>query len=104
MIQRVLALSAVAVLVAGSAVASPDKTKKPAPKKPAAPKTKLIVIKTCPTTGEAAPTDAGGSLVYGKYKVNFCCAGCKPAFEKLSKEEKDKKLAELAAAQAEKKG
>jgi hypothetical protein len=103
MVKKVLALSAAAVLVAGAAFATPDKTKKPTPKvKPKA--AKLIVITTCPTTGEDAPTDAGGSMVYGKYKVNFCCAGCKPSFANLSKEEKDKKLAELAAKQAEKKG
>jgi hypothetical protein len=102
MIQKVVALGAVVLLIAGSAFAAPDKTKKPAPKKPA-PKFKLVVITTCPTTGEDAPTDAGGSSIVGKYKVNFCCAGCKPAFDMLSKEEKAEKLAELAKKQAAKK-
>src|SRR5207237_172603 len=31
---------------------------------------------------------------YGKYNVHFCCNKCQPAFDKLSKKEKDKKIAE----------
>jgi hypothetical protein len=33
-----------------------------------------------------------GSSVVGNYKVHFCCGGCKPAFDKLPKAEKEKKV------------
>jgi hypothetical protein len=102
MIKKALALGAIAVFVAGSAFAAPDKGK--AQKKPAKPSTKtqkLVVINTCPITNEDATSAAGGSEVVGKYKVNFCCAGCKPSFDKLSKEEKEKKLAEMAKKQSD---
>jgi iron-sulfur cluster repair protein YtfE (RIC family) len=57
---------------------------------------KLIDLRTCPTTGEKVEGDGGGSEVVGNYKVYFCCAGCKPSFDALSKTEKEKKVASLA--------
>ena len=95
MIRKALVLSTLAVFIVGAAFAAPDKdkTKK---KKPATSTQKLIVIKTCPITKEDAASGAGGTEVVGKYKVNFCCAGCKPEFDKMSKADKEKKLAELA--------
>ena len=96
MIQKTLALGTAAIFLAGAAFAGPgkDKGKKPAPKKE-----KQVVINVCPMTGEDSKSGAGGSEVVGKYKVNFCCAGCKPNFDKLSKAEKEKKLADLAKKQ-----
>ena len=102
MVKKALVLSTLAVFIVGGAVAAPDKGK--AQKKPAKPATKtqkLVVINTCPVTNEDATSAAGGSEVVGKYKVNFCCAGCKPSFDKLSKEEKEKKLAVLAKKQTD---
>jgi hypothetical protein len=102
MIRKALVLSTLAVFIVGAAFAGPDKSK--AQKKPAKPSTKtqkLVVINTCPITNEDASSAAGGSEVVGKYKVNFCCAGCKPNFDKLSKDEKEKKLAEMAKKQSD---
>lgn len=98
MVQKTLALCAAALILVGAAFASPDKDKKKKPVKPAA-AAKLILITTCPITKEDAKAAAGGSEVVGKYKVNFCCAGCKPNFDKMTKEEKEKTLAALAKKQ-----
>ena len=97
MVQKTLALSTAALFLVGAAFAAPGKDKG---KKKDTKTQKLLVINTCPQTGEDATSAAGGSEVVGKYKVNFCCAGCKPAFDKLSKQEKEKKLAELAKKQS----
>jgi hypothetical protein len=53
----------------------------------------LIDVKVCPMTGEAVEEEGAASSVVGKYKVYFCCEGCKAPFDKLSNEEKDKKIA-----------
>ena len=62
---------------------------------PTAP-TKLVEIHTCPITGEKVVGSPAGSEVVGKYKVFFCCGGCQPEFDKLSKAQKLTKLASLA--------
>lgn len=77
-----LAASAL-LLVAGSAFAAPPVAKK-APAKPAAKKVAAFPT-VCPVTGEkiASVKDAaGGSSVYNGKTYYFCCAGCKPAFDK----------------------
>jgi hypothetical protein len=91
--KKALALVLAATFVGGAAFAAPGKkTAKPAPKKTVT----LTEIKTCPVTGEEVTSDSGGSSVVGKYKVHFCCAGCKPSFDKMAQADKEKKLAELA--------
>lgn len=55
---------------------------------------KLTSVNVCPITGEKVNGAGGGSSVCGKYEVHFCCAGCKPAFEKLSASEKEAKIQE----------
>ena len=66
---------------------------KPAPKKKAeATGTKLIVVSTCPMTGEAVKGEGGGKSVIGKYEVHFCCAGCKAPFDKMTREEQEAKI------------
>jgi hypothetical protein len=86
---RTLAMSAAALFLAGASFAgAPGQKTKTAPK--------LIQLHVCPETGEAVKGEPAGSEVVGKYKVYFCCAGCKPAFDKLSKADKEKKVAELA--------
>lgn len=102
-------ISAALLLVAGSVFAAPPAAKtKPAKAKTV--KTKpMKTIKTavkpvapvkkaeapvaaefptkCPVTGEAiasAKDAAGGSSVYNGKTYYFCCAGCKPQFDKDS--------------------
>jgi hypothetical protein len=55
---------------------------------------KLTDVKVCPVTMEAVKGSGGGSVVHGTFRVHFCCARCKPAFAKLTKVQKDKKIRE----------
>jgi len=96
MLKKVLLLTTAATFLAGAAFAgTPDKKDK-----------KVTDVKVCPITGEAVKGDGAGSEVVGKYKVYFCCAGCQPSFDKLSKKDKEKKVAEVLKKQkkSEKKG
>ncbi len=83
---RVAAIAALLFISVSGAVAGP---RKGAPAKPA----KLTEVRVCPIMGSRVTGEGGGSVVYGKYRVHFCCSGCKPAFETLTKAEKDKKIA-----------
>lgn len=95
MMIRTLAMSAAALFLASASFAgAPGQKSKKSPKATKAPK--LIALHVCPETGEAVKGEPAGSEVVGKYKVYFCCAGCKPEFDKLTKTEKQKKVAELA--------
>jgi len=104
MLKKLLALSAATAMLTGAALANaPAKDAgKKAAKKPVA--TKLTDVKVCPMTGEEVKGKGAGSEVVGNYKVNFCCAGCKPDFDKLSKADKQKKIAEALKKQSGKKG
>ena len=76
-----LVFTAALVAIAGSAFAAPPVgTPTPAAKAPVA-KTAAI---TCPVTGDkiADIKDAAGSSTYKGKTYYFCCAGCKPAFDK----------------------
>ena len=53
---------------------------------------KPVDVKVCPMSQEAVKGDGAGSEVVGNYKVFFCCGGCKGNFDKLSAEEKTKKV------------
>ncbi len=53
---------------------------------------KPIDVKVCPMSKEAVKGDGAGNEVVGKYKVFFCCGGCKGNFDKLSAEDKTKKV------------
>jgi hypothetical protein len=87
MLKKVLALTTVAAFLAGAAFAGvPDKNKK-APK--------VTDVNVCPISGKAAMGPGGGTEVVGKYRVHFCCPDCKPQFDKLSRKEKEKKIAAL---------
>jgi len=90
-----MAFSAATIFVAGAAFAGApgDKDKKTV---------RLTEIHVCPQTGEAVKGEPAGSEVVGKYKVYFCCAGCKPEFDKLSKADKAKKVADMAKKPAKK--
>jgi hypothetical protein len=53
---------------------------------------KLIVVNTCPITGEKVVGQGVGTSVVGNYEVHFCCPGCKPMFDKLSSAEQLAKI------------
>jgi hypothetical protein len=55
---------------------------------------KLTNVRVCPMMGAPVHGKGGGSQIVGSYHVHFCCAGCKPAFNKLSTAEKNKKIQE----------
>ena len=57
----------------------------------AAAKTKITDVKICPMTMEPVVGKGAGSEVVGDKRVYFCCAGCQPAFNKLPKEQQEKK-------------
>ena len=46
---------------------------------------KRVVVNTCPITGGKVVGKGVGMSVVGNYEVHFCCAGCKPMFDKMSK-------------------
>jgi hypothetical protein len=80
-----IALATATTFLAGAAYAGmPEKGKK-APK--------LTEVKVCPISGKTAMGPGGGTEVVGKYNVHFCCPSCKPEFDKLSKADKEKKIA-----------
>jgi hypothetical protein len=53
---------------------------------------KPIEVHVCPISQEAVEGKGAGSEVVGKYKVFFCCGGCQGELDKLSAQEKDKKI------------
>jgi len=68
------------------------KAKPAAAKKASAPKKKLVEVLVCPIAGEKISGKGSGSQVVGNYNVHFCCAGCQPAFNKLTKAEQQEKI------------
>ncbi len=46
---------------------------------------KRTVVSTCPITGGKVVGMGAGMSVVGNYEVHFCCAGCKPMFDKMTK-------------------
>ncbi len=94
MSKQTFALSAAVVCLTSAAFAAPAKA--PA-KKPA----NLTDVMVCPMTQSAVRGRGGGVQVVGKNRVHFCCAGCQPEFNKLSKAEQQKRIA--AALQKQKK-
>ena len=83
MLTKLIAASAAVALFAGVALA--DGTAKPA---------KLTDVNVCPMTMEKVKGAGAGSEVFETYRVHFCCGGCQPNFDKLSKVEKEKKVAD----------
>ena len=69
-----------------------DALKKKAEAAPAPNTAALIEVNTCPIQGKPSAGAPGGSSVVGNYKVNFCCGGCKPAFDALSQADKEAKI------------
>lgn len=76
MIRSTLLTAAALLTLAGSVSAAPIAKAKPAAAKAAA----LV----CPVTKEkiASVKDAAGSSTYQGKTYYFCCAGCKPMFDK----------------------
>jgi hypothetical protein len=50
------------------------------------------LVSTCPMTGEKVEGAGVGMSSVDSYDVKFCCAGCKPAFDKLTKAEQLTKI------------
>lgn len=46
---------------------------------------RVIVVHTCPITGGKVVGAGAGMSRVANYEVHFCCAGCKPEFDKLPK-------------------
>jgi hypothetical protein len=84
MLKKALTLTVAAVFLAGAAFAGAPQNKPKANPKP-------IVVNICPMMLEKA-SPSGGSSTFGRYRVNFCCPNCKPAFDKLSAKEKEAKI------------
>lgn len=78
--------AAIAMAASVAAFAAPQEKAKDAKK------AKVTDVWTCPIEKKASPKD-GESEVVGKYRVHFCCAGCKPAFDKMTAKDKDAKVA-----------
>ena len=53
---------------------------------------KHVLVSTCPMTGEKVEGAGVGTSIVDNYEVKFCCGGCKPAFDKLSKSDQLKKI------------
>ena len=85
MLKQIFALSAAAVCLTSAAFAAPAKA-------PAKKPVNLTDVMVCPMTQTAVRGRGGGVQVVGKNRVHFCCAGCQPEFNKLSKAEKEKKI------------
>ena len=81
MLKQLMVASAALAMFAGVAMA--DGTTAP----------KLTEVRICPMTSEKVDGNGAGSEVFENYKVYFCCGGCQPAFDKLSKGDKEKKVA-----------
>lgn len=75
-----------AVVAAGLSLGSVSNAAEPA--KAADP----IEVRVCPMASKPVKGDGAGSTVVDKYKVFFCCGGCKGNFDGLSAEEKTKKI------------
>ena len=63
-----------------------------AKKSAAAPAPKLVEVNTCPIMLGDSTGAGGGSSLVGNYKVNFCCGGCKPKFDSLTRAEQEAKI------------
>jgi hypothetical protein len=82
--RRALAILTALALVGGAAYAGPkDKSKKPA---------RVTEVTVCPMMLNKVVGDGGGVSKFRNYKVHFCCAGCKPAFDTLTDAEKERKI------------
>ncbi len=96
--KKFFSLTALALSLAGTLAQAPLRADD-------APKTdeKPTEVRVCPMAGKAIEGDGGGNTTFKNYKVFFCCGGCKGKFEKLSDEDKQKKIDEALKKQNEKK-
>ena len=80
--KSLLSLAAV-VVFAGSALASPQTRSAAHPKPAAKAPVKVAAAPVCPVTGEKVTSIKGAEKSSYKGKTYyFCCAGCKPMFDK----------------------
>ncbi len=90
MFRKLLVVTSMVAFLSGAAFAGAPSKDKGNAKKPV----KTTQVMVCPMTGEAVHGVGGGHEAVGNYVVHFCCAGCQPDFDKLSKKDKEKKIAE----------
>jgi hypothetical protein len=88
MIRKAFGLTIIGTFLAVAAMAGP-------PDKKTDKVDKVVVLHTCPMTGEAVKGAGVGAETVGKYKISFCCAGCPEQFNAMSKKDQLKKLAEI---------
>jgi hypothetical protein len=99
MISKVLALTIGSIFLVSTAAAFTPSQRKRHKAKAAS---TLTEVKVCPMNGEVIESKNAPSEVVGNRKVYFCCAAHKEAFNKLSPEEKEKKIAAALEKQSKK--
>jgi hypothetical protein len=55
------------------------------------------VVMVCPIMGSPVKGEGAGMTVVDNYEVHFCCDGCKPAFDKMTKDEQLAKIKTVLA-------
>jgi hypothetical protein len=85
--KKFLSLAALTFAMAGTVALSSARAED-------APKTeeKITEVRVCPMANKAVKGDGAGNTTFKTYKVFFCCGGCKGGFDKLSDEDKQKKV------------
>lgn len=50
-------------------------------------------VQVCPISGKQVEGEGASVETVGQYRVHFCCPNCQPAFDKLTDQEKQEKIA-----------
>ena len=98
--KRVLTLTLAAILVTSAALASTFYRNQAGSSQEN--NQTLTEVKVCPINGETITAASAPSEVVGNYKVYFCCDHHKDAFNKLSQQEKEQKIAKALEKQNKK--
>jgi hypothetical protein len=88
--KKVLALLLSLTFVASAAFASPQKRKRRHARAKAS--ASLTEVRVCPWNEEVVIGEGQGHETVGNYKVYFCCEEHKDEFDRLTAEEKQKKV------------
>jgi hypothetical protein len=92
MMKRMLALLLSLAFMAGAAFASPQKKRRGHSRRAKA-SASLTEVRVCPWNGEEVIGEGQGNERVGNYKIYFCCEEHKDEFDRLTPEEKQKKIA-----------
>ncbi|HSV74944.1 MAG TPA: hypothetical protein VLH79_14385 [Chthonomonadales bacterium] len=82
MLKMTLALAAAGVFLAGAVHARPKEAGR------------VTVVKVCPMKGSKVTNLSGPTSTVGRFRVHFCCPGCKPSFDRLSVAQKQSRIAQ----------